>query len=160
MKNDVRIATFSIRHELGPVYLGYRAPEGEYVTRRVVDAPVKLEFAAIPERIKSGFGVTSLELMDANLIGTTAEDCSAFRNALAEHGVSLGLVGASRAAGDADRQHREEDLAAIELLIDTAAELGTEQVRVILLPRPSCLSPPRPPSRTWSLHCAGSPLTP
>lgn len=141
MKNEIRLSTFSIRHELGPMALGFRAPDGEYVRQQVVNEPKSLELHDIPRRSRDGFGITSLELMDQNLEGTSAEDRAALVEALGTEDVSIGLVGLSRCVGDADDAHREEDLQALEELMTISGELGAKQVRVVLLPPPIVPSP-------------------
>lgn len=118
------------------MYVGYRATDGSYAMQQVNDGPIRVHLADIPARVKDGFGVVSVELMEQNLHGTTEQDRADFRQALSSQGVALGLLGLSRCAGDANPTHREEDLTVLEELIDLAGELGAEQVRVVLLPPP------------------------
>lgn len=136
MKNEIRISTFGIRHEVGEMFVGYRAADGTIAMQQVTHGPAQVTLAQIPARIHHGFGVSSVELMEQNLQNATDADLEAFKKALEEEGVTLGLLGLSRAAGDANPVYREEDLTALEELIDVAASLGAQQVRVVLMPPP------------------------
>jgi len=141
MKNEIRVSTFGIRHELGPMFLGYRAPDGAYTMRQVNDGPVSTTLVELPRRIRDGYGVSSVELMEQNLHDASPDDLIALREALESSGVKLGLLGLSRCAGDADPARRAEDISALEEFIDVAGRIGAQQVRVVLLPPPVVPSP-------------------
>ncbi|MGC0239655.1 sugar phosphate isomerase/epimerase family protein [Arthrobacter sp. SD76] len=122
------------------MFMGARDANGQLVMQQVADYPELISFDGIPERIKR-FGVNSVELMEQNLHGTSAEDGAAFRAALEREGVKVGLLGLSRCVGDTNDQHRAEDLDELERLIESAAEVEAEQVRVVLMPPPIVSSP-------------------
>ncbi|MGC0239621.1 sugar phosphate isomerase/epimerase family protein [Arthrobacter sp. SD76] len=140
MKNDIRIATFSVRHDLGPMFMGVRDANNELVMQQLGFAPRNVPFAGIPARIKQ-FESSLVELMDANLYGTTPEERAEFREALERENVTVAMVGLSRCVGDANDTNRAEDLDAVEQLIDSAVEVKAESVRVVLMPPPIVESP-------------------
>lgn len=136
MKNELRLATFGIRDELGPMWLDYRAPSGEITAIQVVHSPKTLSLDQIPQRTKHGFGMSSVELMEQQLTAATAEERAALPEALTREGVSVGMVGLSRCIADAVDSHRAEDLEWAERLIAMSAAAKAEQVRVVLMPPP------------------------
>ncbi|WP_314225288.1 sugar phosphate isomerase/epimerase family protein [Streptomyces zaehneri] len=136
MQNDIRIATFGIRHELGPLSLGFRSPDGEFVRQQVVDSPRSLPLGDLPQRLRSAFGVTAVEIMDEHLSGAPAEERAALRSAVDRGELTYSLAAISRYVGDADAGRRAEDLAAVERIIKQSAEAGAQSARVILLPPP------------------------
>lgn len=136
MKNEILISTFGIRDELGPMSLSYRLPSGQLTSQQVVHSPKVLSLAELPSRVKNGFCVNGVELMDGHITAATAEERAQLRAAAEIEGVRIGTVGISRATADANDSHRAEDLAAVEQLIELAAETGSDSVRVILLPPP------------------------
>src|SRR5262245_57483450 len=117
MNNEIRLGSFSILTELGPMSIGFRSPDGQFVNQQVIDIPAVVELPDLPAHVKGKYGIRSIEIMDTHLFGPPADARAALREAMAAEDVAMPIVLVSRYVAEPDDSYREQDLAAIEQLI-------------------------------------------
>lgn len=136
MSDQIQVSAWGIRHRLGHAGAPFRNAAGR-IERRSSSVLADLELPAVPGHLRDTFGVAGMEIPDWALDRAGREQRRAFRSALSAEAMVLGNVTVDACSvGEANADHRAQDLVELERLFGVAAEAGARAVRVNIVPPP------------------------
>lgn len=131
MNDRIHVSAFGIRHNLGPIFLPLRQPDGELVSTQVTEGEVNCRVPDIPEHVRSTFGVAGVELQDCHVVRVSGEEQDELAAALKRESVVLGCyhIG-NRCIGEAEARYRDQDVKYVEEQLVLAGRLGAKTASI------------------------------